>query len=195
MRKVKTSPKPPFNSRLLASLRSMNDCEFDLQPHLIGNSILLRPLQADDAEWLYQVASDPLIWQQHPSPLRYQRKVFDSQIFQSGILSKSTLVAVELGTSSIIGSSRYYDLDANNREIAIGLTFLARSYWGGRVNGEMKDLMLKHALNWAKRVWFHVGINNIRSRKAMEKIGAKLSHIAPRLVNEVFVDHCFYYID
>ncbi len=58
MRKVKTSPNP-FNSRLLASLRSMNDCEFDLQPHLIGNSILLRPLQADDAEWLYQVASDP----------------------------------------------------------------------------------------------------------------------------------------
>ncbi|MSQ57591.1 MAG: N-acetyltransferase [Limnohabitans sp.] len=95
----------------------------------------------------------------------------------------------------MIGSSRYYDVDVLTHELAIGLTFLARSHWGGRVNAEMKSSMLAHAFSWAKRVWFHVGIDNIRSRKAMEKIGARLSHISPRPVNDRPVDHCFYYID
>jgi len=84
---------------------------------------------------------------------------------------------------------------AIKRELAIGLTFLARSHWGGRVNSEMKSLMLDHAFTWAQRVWFHAGIDNIRSRKALEKIGAQLSHISPRPINDLPVDHCFYYID
>ena len=57
--------------------------------------------------------------------------------------------------------------------MAVGFTFLSRLHWGGKVNAEMNDLMLAHAFTWAKRVWFHVGIDNIRSQKAMEKIGAK----------------------
>lgn len=168
---------------------------FDLQPKLTGNLIYLRPLQIDDSEGLYKVASDPLIWEQHPSPLRYQQEVFNTEIFQTGLASKSTLVVVDSKTKIIIGSSRYYDVDSNNNEVAIGFTFLDRSHWGGNVNAEMKDLMLTHAFNWAKRVWFHVGINNIRSQKAMKKIGAKLSHTAPRCLNGIPVIHCYYFID
>jgi len=167
----------------------------DLQPTLTGPTIVLHPLKATDSEMLYESANDPLIWAQHPSPLRYQRDVFDLQIFQTGLVSKSTLVVVDLQTQKIIGSSRYYDLDAIKRELAIGLTFLARSHWGGRVNSEMKSLMLDHAFTWAQRVWFHAGIDNIRSCKALEKIGAQLSHISPRPINDLPVDHCFYYID
>jgi RimJ/RimL family protein N-acetyltransferase len=59
----------------------------------------------------------------------------------------------------------------------------------------MKDLMLTHAFKWAKRVWFHVGIDNIRSQKAMEKIGGKLTHKTPRSLNGSPVMHCYYYID
>ena len=173
----------------------MTAAQLDLQPTLVGQRITLRPLRADDHEPLYQVASDPLIWAQHPSPLRYQREVFDAQIFSTGLASRSTLVAVDHHTSQIVGSSRYYDVDPVQRELAIGLTFLARSHWGGAVNQEMKALMLAHAFTWAQRVWFHVGSQNIRSRKALEKIGAKLSHVAPRPVNGVPLDHCFYCID
>ncbi|MFN6101612.1 MAG: GNAT family N-acetyltransferase [Burkholderiales bacterium] len=173
----------------------MSENLFDLQPTLIGNSIYLRPLQIEDAEGLYKVASDPLIWEQHPSPMRYERAVFDAEIFQTGLASHSTLVAVDSKTNEIIGSSRYYDVDAKHREIAVGFTFLSRLHWGGLVNAEMKDLMLSHAFNWAKRVWFHVGIDNVRSQKAMEKIGGKLSHTAPRTLNGTPVMHCYYYID
>jgi RimJ/RimL family protein N-acetyltransferase len=121
--------------------------------------------------------------------------VFDAEIFQTGLASQSTLVAVDSKTDEIIGSSRYYDVDAKHREIAVGFTFLSRLHWGGKVNAEMKDLMLAHAFKWAKRVWFHVGIDNIRSQKAMEKIGGKLSHTSPRTLNGCPVMHCYYFID
>lgn len=167
----------------------------DLQPVLSGKNITLRPLTSNDYEALYQVANDPLVWAQHPSPLRYQRDVFDAQIFSTALASNATLVVIDKQTSKIIGSSRFYDIDDKQRELAIGFTFLARSHWGGATNQEMKSLMLTHAFTWAKRVWFHVGCNNIRSCKALEKIGATLSHTAPRPVNDQPIDHCFYYID
>lgn len=101
----------------------MSENFFDLQPTLTGNSIYLRPLQIEDAEGLYKVASDPLIWEQHPSPMRYERAVFDAEIFQTGLASQSTLVAIDSKTDAIIGSSRYYEADAKHREIAVGFTF------------------------------------------------------------------------
>jgi RimJ/RimL family protein N-acetyltransferase len=167
----------------------------NLQPVLSGDHIILRPLTADDYEPLYQVANDPLVWEQHPSHLRHQRDVFDAQVFSTGLASNATLIASDKQTSQIIGSSRFYDVDEGKLELAIGFTFLARSHWGGTANGEMKSLMLAHAFTWAKRVWFHIGSNNIRSCKAIEKIGAVLSHTAPRTVNGHPIEHSFYYID
>lgn len=56
--------------------------------------------------------------------------------------------------------------------VEIGWTFLARAYWGGRYNGEMKRLMLRHAFAAVSRVIFVIGAGNIRSQRAIEKIGA-----------------------
>ena len=173
----------------------MGSACIDLQPVLIGHLIELRPLTPEDYEPLFQVANDPLIWEQHPSPLRYQRDIFDSQIFSSGLASKTTLVVVDKQTSKIIGSSRYYDVNSVSRELAIGFTFLARTYWGGVINREIKSLMLAHAFTWANRIWFHVACQNIRSCKALEKIGAVLSHTSKRAVNGQPVEHHFYFIN
>ena len=115
----------------------MNMTSIDLQPVLTGKNVKLRPLTTDDFEPLYQIASDPLIWKRHPSPLRFKRDVFAAQIFSTGITSKSTLVALDKKTSQFIGSSRFYDVDENNLELAIGFTFLARSHWGGLFNQEI----------------------------------------------------------
>ena len=76
----------------------------------------------------------------------------------------------------MIGSSRYYDWNPHRAEVVIGYTYLARDLWGGAVNREVKRLMLQHAYRYARKVWFHVGKDNLRSRRAMEKIGAQLSH-------------------
>jgi len=167
---------------------------FDFKPSIVGNSISLRPLYSEDFEALYAAAADPLIWKQHPHPLRYQREVFESGFFASAVASPGALVVVENLSGRIIGSSRFYDWDADHQEVAIGFTFLARSHWGGQTNREMKHLMLAHAFRWANTVWFHVGINNIRSRKAMEKIGGEFSHEAPLAINGVTNIYAFYRI-
>jgi RimJ/RimL family protein N-acetyltransferase len=56
--------------------------------------------------------------------------------------------------------------------VEIGWTFLARSHWGGRYNGEMKTLMLRHAFRFVGTVIFVIGTRNLRSQRAVEKIGA-----------------------
>ena len=146
---------------------------FDLQPTLRGRLLVLRPLQADDFEDSYEAASDPLIWQQHPESTRFQRDVF-RKFFDSGIASKGAFAVVDLESGRIIGSSRYYEYDPHRREIVIGYTFLKREFWGGAYNAEMKSLMLDHAFRVVDRVMFHVDEGNIRSQKAMTKIGARL---------------------
>jgi len=84
-----------------------------------------------------------------------------------------TLVSIDRTSGRIIGSSRYCNLEPAKREVEIGWTFLQREFWGGRYNGELKSLMLDHAFRFVERVVFVVGENNLRSQKALEKIGAR----------------------
>ena len=144
---------------------------FDLQPTLRGDLIELRPLRSEDFDPLFAVASDPLIWEQHPESDRHTEEKF-RKYFQSGIDSGGALLAVDRKTGATIGSSRYWGYDPAASEIEIGWTFLARPYWGGRYNGEMKRLMLEHAFRFVENVVFLIGHDNRRSRKAVEKIGA-----------------------
>jgi RimJ/RimL family protein N-acetyltransferase len=165
----------------------------DLQPVLQGPTLTLRPLQPDDFEALYAAASDPLIWEQHPEPTRCQRDVF-RKFFDKGIESKGAFAVIDRASGQMIGTSRYYEWDTDKREIAIGYTFLKREYWGGATNREMKKLMLDHVFRWADTVWFHIGADNWRSRKAMEKIGGALSHYADRAQGEKMVPYTYYKI-
>lgn len=167
----------------------------DLQPLLHGDTIVLRPLLASDLDALCEAASDPLIWEQHPSPLRYQRKVFEKEFFAGALASGSAFVIQEKQSGRIIGSSRFYDWDPEHQEMAIGFTFLIRDHWGGSTNLELKTLMLDHAFQWAKRVWFHIGKHNWRSRKGTEKIGARFSHEDSREIGGVMHEYAFYVID
>lgn len=143
---------------------------FDLQPTLKGTLLELRPLRADDFESLYAVARDPLIWEQHPERERYQEHVF-RRFFSEAMESGGALIASDVHDGRVIGSSRFFGYDEQESEIEIGWTFLARSHWSGRYNAEMKRLMLEHAFQFVDRVVFLVGPGNIRSRRAVEKIG------------------------
>ncbi len=144
---------------------------FDLQPHLRGELIELRPLAPDDWDQLFAVASDSLIWEQHPENDRYKEDVF-KVFFREALDSDGAFVVVEKKNRQIIGSTRFYGYDQAKSEIEIGWTFLARRYWGGQYNREMKELLLDHAFKFVENVVFYVGQKNFRSQKAMEKIGA-----------------------
>jgi RimJ/RimL family protein N-acetyltransferase len=143
---------------------------FELQPCIHNDLIRLEPLEAGDFERLFAVASDPLIWEQHPRKDRYQRKVFEG-FFQGAMDSGGAFRVVDNTNGELIGSSRYSDYDEANRQICIGYTFIARSRWATNTNRALKTLMLDHAFKFVDRVTFKVGIHNWRSRKAMEKLG------------------------
>lgn len=145
----------------------------DLQPLLQGELLTLRPLRSDDFEALHQAASDLLIWEQHPQSDRYKREVFQ-KFFDGAIESRGAFAILDREAGVIIGSSRYYNLDSEKRTMTIGYTFLRREYWGGKFNRELKSLMLRHAFQFVDAVTFEIGKNNLRSRKAIERIGAKL---------------------
>jgi RimJ/RimL family protein N-acetyltransferase len=144
---------------------------FELQPILKGELIELRPLKTDDWEELFVVASDSLIWEQHPERDRYKKDVF-RVFFKEAMESGGAFVIIDRKIQQIIGSTRFYGYDPEKSEIEIGWTFLARKYWGGRYNAEMKRLLLNHAFRFVESVVFFVGENNLRSQKAMEKVGA-----------------------
>ena len=143
---------------------------FELQPSLHNELILLEPLRPEDFEALYAVASDPLIWEQHPAKERYKREVF-AGYFSSGIESGGALRVIDNTNGELIGSSRFYDLDEAQSKVSVGYTFIARSHWARHYNRALKKLMLDHAFRFVKRVTFQVGRDNWRSRKAMEKLG------------------------
>ena len=144
--------------------------DFPLPNRLEGQLLKLRPLKAEDFNALYQVASDPLIWAQHPVRNRYERPVFE-QFFDEALTSGGALVAIGKDHNAIIGSSRFHAYDPKAREVEIGWTFLARAYWGGACNKEMKQLMLIHAFKYVDTVVLVVDSNNHRSQRAAQKIG------------------------
>ncbi len=144
----------------------------NLQPiHLQNELVQLTPLSAADFEELYAVASDPLIWEQHPNPDRYQRPVF-LNYFDGAMASKGAFLIKDALTGVAIGSSRFYEHKPDLEEIKIGYTFFSRACWGKPYNRVVKQLMLAHAFTFIKRVVFHVGAFNFRSQRAMEKLGA-----------------------
>lgn len=147
----------------------------DRQPVLEGERLLLRPLRADDWETLFAVASDPEIWAIHPQHDRWQEPVFRAY-FADALKQGGALVVIDKASGAIIGGSRMQAYDpADGGSVEIGWTFLAHSHWGGAFNREMKRLMLGHALKFVERVDFRIGEDNLRSRRAMEKIGGRLS--------------------
>lgn len=145
------------------------------QPVLEGERLLLRPLREGDWDALYAAASDQQIWAVHPAHDRWQEPVFRA-FFEDALANGGALAVIDKASGEIAGSSRFQNHQPEDGgSVEIGWTFLARSYWGGSYNAEMKRLMLAHALAAVERVRFIVGADNTVSRKAMTKIGGRLT--------------------
>lgn len=143
----------------------------NVQSSLQNAFVKLVPLKEEDFETLYKVASDPLIWEQHPNKNRWKREIFEN-FFKGAMESKGAFLIYDAKTNEPIGSSRFYDWDTEKSNVAIGYTFYARSHWGGKYNPSCKQLMMQHAFKYVDNVIFHIGANNIRSQKAIERLGA-----------------------
>lgn len=144
----------------------------NVQATLENENVKLVPLNPNDFEELFSVASDPKIWEQHPNKDRYQREVFEN-FFQGAIESKGAFKIMDKSSNEVAGSTRFYDYNPKENSIFIGYTFYATKFWGSKLNPQVKKLMLDYIFQFVDKVNFHVGKDNIRSQKAMEKLGAK----------------------
>lgn len=147
----------------------------NFQPDFLADELVsLRPLRCDDFEALYNVASDPLIWEQHPNKNRYKRDVFTT-FFEGAMASKNAFLVVATATNTVIGCTRFYDFEEQAKTIAIGYTFYARACWGKPFNRQAKKLMLDYAFATGaiEQVLFFIGASNIRSQRAILRIGAE----------------------
>jgi RimJ/RimL family protein N-acetyltransferase len=132
---------------------------------------MLIPLKKSDFDALYKVASDPLQWAQHPNTNRYQVDVFQN-FFDGAMQTGTAYTIVDKKTDEVIGSTRFYGYDEKEKSVSVGYTFISRSHWGKGTNFSVKKLMLGYAFSLAEKVIFHIGKVNIRSQKAIEKLGA-----------------------
>ena len=168
----------------------------DRQPVLEGETLVLRPLREDDREALYAIASDPLMWEQHPAHDRWQRPVFDA-LFDDGMNWGGALAITRKVDGAVVGTSQFRPAEVLPDAMEIGFTYIARSEWGSDTNREGKRLMLAHALAHVERCLFRVGRDNRRSRIAVERIGGRLTDIIEPIAfpDGRIVEHVIYVID
>ncbi|MGO1596443.1 MAG: GNAT family N-acetyltransferase [Sphingobacterium sp.] len=138
---------------------------------LAGKLVDLIPMVKDDFERVYLAACDPEIWTQHPDTLRYTPLGF-TKFFKKLLDTDIPYLIIDQQTQQVIGVSSFYEFDTISSTVVIGYTFLSKKYWGGQYNQEIKSLLLTHAFQQVDRVFFHVGKNNERSKRALKKIGA-----------------------
>jgi RimJ/RimL family protein N-acetyltransferase len=149
-----------------------------LTPTLTGQRIVMRPLQASDAQALVQAASDGALWNLPftvvPSAHTveaYIAKALEGE--QQGHVMPFVTTLRETG--QIIGSSRFWKIDAVNRKLEIGHTWLARSWQRSFANTEAKLLMLSQAFDvmGCVRVQLQTDERNAVSRAAILRLGAQ----------------------
>lgn len=163
----------------------------DWQPTLEGELVLLRPTLPQDWDEMFAAASDPLIWAGHPASDRGTKGEF-RKYFEAALASGGALTILDKASGRIIGASRYHDHDSGRRRLEIGYTFLVRSCWGGRYNGEVKRLMLAHAFRSVDTVQFGIATSNVRSQRAIEKIGATLAGTEERVTAGKLIPYRIY---
>lgn len=144
---------------------------FSLQEKLENDLVLLLPLDADDFEAVYKPASHPKVWNQHPNKERWQRSVFEN-FFKGALASGGAYKIIDKKSKEVIGCTRFYEYDPQEKSIYIGYTYFGKDFWGQGYNKASKTVMLDYIFQYVNQVKLHIGAENYRSQRSIEKIGA-----------------------
>lgn len=146
---------------------------------LRGSHVYLYRLQQEHEPALRALARDARLWEYTRTLIindtydeqfdRYMALAFDSR--NGG--EQYSFVIHEAATQRIIGMTRYYKMEPSQKRLSIGYTWYIPEVWGGVHNKECKLLLLQYAFESLRfqRVEFEVAGQNLRSQKAVEKIG------------------------
>ncbi len=149
---------------------------------LVGEIIKLMPMEEFHFEELASLAKEKRIWEFIPADMSNQEKRY--QVFSKAILEREKgtqfpFVIYHQNDNKIIGSTRLMNIEPQHRKLEIGWTWLHPHYWATAVNLECKLLLLKFCFEDLKviRVQLKTDENNIRSQKAIRKIGAQFEGV------------------
>ncbi len=145
---------------------------------LNGGYVRLEPMRLDHASALLEAGRAQEIWEWMPARPRTP-EAMDAWI-KKALLAEAQgreypFVVVRLRDAKVIGSTRYLDVQEDDRTVEIGWTWYSPDEWGGVVNPEAKYLLMRHAFDeWhAIRVALKTDVKNLHSQAAIKKLGAR----------------------
>ncbi len=143
---------------------------------LTGERVRLEPLTPDHAKGLFEAGADPEIWTW--LSLRQPRDLAEAEAMVDGILADTARRAwaqIDVRTGEVAGTTSFYGIDAPHRILSVGYTWIGKPWHRTGLNRESKLLLLRHAFDdlGANRVAWETDIRNLRSQKAIERLGAR----------------------
>ena len=148
-----------------------------LNPDVLhGINIQLEPMNCDHVEGLRQAADNEQIWRYMPE--KATGDLFD--VWFNNSLDKMsagvqlTYIVRDKASQAILGATAFYDIQLDNKRLALGYSWYIPAVWGSRVNPESKLLMLTQAFeHWAmNRIEIGTDSRNTHSYNAILKLGA-----------------------
>lgn len=154
---------------------------------LEDHRVRLEPLTGEHSRLLETIAAEDKLVQYSPSDIATPislMKYIDYALKRQKQGYSIPYAIFDKKTAAHAGSTRYMNIDENNKVVEIGSTWIGRDYQGTGLNGHVKKLMLDHAFGplGYEKVEFRIDERNLRSRKAVEKLGARLEGILRRNV-------------
>lgn len=145
---------------------------------LSGKHIRLEPLQRAHAQALVEAGQSDEIWTWMPTRALTADTVDDwleKALHAAAQGREYPFAVVRLEGGRVIGSTRYLDVQEDDRTVEIGWTWYSPDAWGGVVNPEAKYLLMRHAFDdWrAIRVALKTDVKNVHSQAAIKKLGAR----------------------
>lgn len=143
---------------------------------LKGQQVELHPLEEKHFDELFEAASDKRIWEFYVGDWSVKDtflKIYNGTLKKRERGEEYPFVIFHQSSQKIIGSTRYMDIVPYDRRLEIGGTWLMPEYWATTVNFDCKFALMTYAFETlkAKRVQLKTQHDNVRSRKAIEKIG------------------------
>ncbi|EMD22504.1 GNAT family N-acetyltransferase [Amycolatopsis azurea] len=143
---------------------------------LTGERVRLEPLTRDHAKGLFEAGSDPAIWTwlslRQPSDLAAAEAMVDGILADPG---RRAWAQLDARTGEVAGTTSFYAMDAHHKIISLGYTWIGSAWQRTGLNRESKLLLLRHAFDdlGANRVSWETDIHNLKSQKAIERLGAQ----------------------
>jgi N-acetyltransferase len=144
---------------------------------LSGRHVRLEPLRLDHVDALWQAGADPELWRYYSAPMHNpadMQRYVEVALEQQAAGQALPFVQVDATTDAVVGSTRFGNIDVPNSKLEIGWTWINPAHQRSGINTEAKQLLLAHAFETLGciRVEFKADATNVKSRAAMERIGA-----------------------